>query len=192
MRHHAAGARLVEVDTSRAATAGLLRAKGTTLRAVTPMLFHGILQNVVIPGHVCRDKDGRPAATGHDHGARGVDAVAIFAHGGGDARASLLPLDAPLFVAHAPQDDRRMVAVAANHTFQQVDVFAVDSSQTVLLYDEEAQCVARSQHLGRHRIVRGAIGIATEPLQLFQPVSLQSVGDAAPYARMVLVHIDAL
>ena len=192
MRHHAAGARLVEVDTSRAATAGLLRAKGTTLRVVLAMLFHGILQNVVIPGHVRRDEDGRPAAAGHDHGARGVDAVAIFAHGGGDARASLLPLDAPLFVAHAPQDDGGMVAVAANHALQEVDVLAVHARQAVFLNDQNAQRVAGSQHLRRHGVMGSAVGIAAELLELFQPVGLEGVGDAAPYARMVLVHVHAL
>ena len=190
--HHAAGARLVEVDAARAAARSLFRTKGATLGIVLAVLLHGILQDVVVAGHVGRNQDGGTAAAGHGHQAGRVEAMAILAHGSGDAGAGLLPLDAPLFVAHAPEDDGGMIAVAADHALQEVDVLGVDTRQAVLFNDEDAEAVASVEHLRRHGVVGSAVGIAAELLELLEAVDLQRIGNAAAHTRMVLVHVGPL
>ena len=84
-----------------------------------------------------------------------------------------------------------MVTIATNHALQEVDMLGVDTRQTVLLDDEDAEAVASVQHLRRHGVVGSAIGIAPELLKLLEAINLQSIGDAAANARMVLVHVDA-
>ena len=66
------------------------------------MLVDRILQDVVVSGHIGGNQDVRTAARCHTHGAGGVEAVEIVAHGGCYTCAALFPFNAPFLVAGTP------------------------------------------------------------------------------------------
>ena len=188
---HATVVGIVVVDAARAAAGGLLAAQRDALRIAGAVLLHGILQDVVIACHVHRLYDSGTAAGGGTGQTGGVQAVAELAHGGTDAASVVVPLDAPLLVAHAPEDDRRMVAVAANHLAELVPLVVVDAREAVLLQHEHAQSVAGIQQFGCGGIMTGADGIAAERLQLAQRPLLHGIGHGNTHAGVVLVHVHS-
>ena len=118
--------------------------------------------------------------------------MAVFAHGLGDACSELIPLQSPFFVSDAPQDDRRVVPVAADHASEKLSMFLVDACKAVLLDDEDAETVAYVQQSWSHRVMARAVCVASELLQLHEPPLLECVWDAAAHSGVVLVHVHAL
>ena len=94
--------------------------------------------------------------------AGGIKQAGIFTHGGCNACALNGILHAPLFVAVAPQDNRRVIAVALNHVFQQPQVLGIDARKSVFVNDEYALAVADVELRRRHRVVGCTIGIAAQ------------------------------
>ena len=71
-------------------------------------------------------------------------------------------------------------------------MFLIDAHQTVLVDDEDALAVADVEQGGRHGIVRGTVGVATELFQLLDAPGLQGIRDGSTHAGMVLMEVDAL
>lgn len=114
----------------------------------------------------------------------------MVAHGRHHALALRLPFEPPLFVAHTPGYDRRMVAVAAYHTLKLPDVLGIGSHKTVFLHHKNTKAIASIKHGGSHGIVARTIGIHTHVLQPAQAMGLKSIGDRSPHSGVVLMHVD--
>ena len=155
------------------------------------MLFHRILQNVVVTGDICRDQRSRSSAGGYCHEPCRVEPVAIFPHGCSNPDSPVVPFNCPFFVADTPQDDARVIAVALYHPLQQPDMFPIDPHQPVLLNDQNTQTVAQVKNFRCHRIVARPVGIASELFQLHKPPFLEIVRDGRSYSCMVLMHVHA-
>ena len=80
---------------------------------------------------------------------RGVEPADDGLHLAREARAELVVLDGPLFIAHGPEDDRRVVAVAPHQALQLVAQLGRGAHDAVLADDEHAEAVAGVQQLGR-------------------------------------------
>ena len=85
-----------------------------------------------------------------------------------------------------------MIAVAAYHPLQQAKMLVVDTRQAVLVYHEHSLTVADVEQGWRHRVVRRAVGIAAEFLQLPDTPFHERFRDGSTYTSMILMHIHAL
>ena len=151
--HHAPRARLVEIHSAGAAARGLLAAVSLALRIVGAMLLHRVLKNIVVSGNVNGHEDIWSAARGGSHRARGIETVAVVAHGGSYALSLLVPLYAPLLVGNAPENHARVVAVAHNHVAELTDVIVVDAGKAVFIDNQNAEAVTNVEHGGSHGVV---------------------------------------
>ena len=71
-------------------------------------------------------------------------------------------------------------------------MLGVDAGEAVLVDDEDALAVADVELCRRHGIVRSAIGVAAESLQLADAPCHQCLGQGSPHAGVVLVHVHSL
>ena len=108
------------------------------------------------------------------------------------ARADLGVLDRPFLVAHRPQDDGRMVAVAPHHALELVADLRRGAHHAVLVDDEDAQAVAGVQQLRRGRMVGRADGVDAHGLEHPQPRVVHGVRHRDADAGMVLVVVGAM
>ena len=154
-------------------------------------LINPILNEVVIPRHIYALNNVGPAAGGHRNRTRRVQQMAIGLHGCRHPPAFFRPLNPPLLVAHAPQDNAGMVAVPFHHAPEQPPMFCIDPRKAVFLQHKDAQAVAGVQQFRRSRIVAGADGIYAQFLKLFEPIHLQRVRNGAAHPGMVLVLVYA-
>ena len=188
------GALLVgEIDAARGLSRRFLRAEDDLIRVLRVLLIGLGLLDVVHPGGVDRGGDAAPAAADRrGDEARRIEALRKILHGGGDPGPLDIALNPPLLVADRPDDDRGMVAIAADHRFELAEVIRVDAHQAVLVDDEHAETVAGIEQLRRRRIVGGAVGVAAHRLQLPDAKILQRIGQRRAHAGMVLVVVGPL
>ena len=90
--------------------------------------------------------------------------MSIFSHSSSNPCTLNGILDAPFLVAIAPENDRRMIAIALNHVLQQAQMFCIDTCQSVFIDNEDTFSVTDIQLSRRHGVVGGAIGITSECL----------------------------
>ena len=96
-----------------------------------------------------------------------------------------------LLVANAPDADARVIAVATDLAFPLAQVFRIAAEQPALVHDDHAEVVAGIEQFGRGRIVRGAIGVAAEFLQLGDAKILKRIRQRRADARHVLMIAGA-
>ena len=118
--------------------------------------------------------------------------MAVFAHAFGYTSSEILPLDSPFLVSYAPEYHARVVAVAADHTLKQVDMFLVHASEAVFVDYEEAEAVACVKHCRSHRVVARTVCVASQFLQLHESPLLKTVRYGRTYSGMVLMATDSL
>ena len=104
-------------------------------------------------------------------------------------------------VADAPEDDRRMVAVAAQHDLDFLEaLFVVDQIKVhaavlpliaVFVDDQQPQLVAQVIKLLRHRIVGAAHGVDAELFSAHKAAPPQLDGNSRTESASVVVEIDA-
>ena len=85
-----------------------------------------------------------------------------------------------------------MVAVAEDLLLKPVEVLGVASEQPVLVHDEHAEVVAGFEQLRRRRIVRGAVRVRTDFLQLAIRKYCRRSGNAASDACVILMVARAV
>ncbi len=156
------------------------------------MLVYGILEDVIVSGHIGPLDNLRTAAGGHHHRAGGIQAVNKLRHGGGDSPALVRPFYPPLFVADTPKDNAGMVFVPLYHAPERFQLGRVHAHQARFLHHVHAQGVANVQESLGEGIVGGADGIDTQRLQLFDFPHPKGVRDGHTHTGMVLVQVHAL
>ena len=80
-----------------------------------------------------------------------------------------------------------MIAVAADQLFEPFQMQRVAAQQPVFIHDQHAQAVAGFEQFRRGRIVRRAVGVHADLLQLRDAEILQRIRQRRAHARVVLV-----
>ena len=117
--------------------------------------------------------------------------MAVFTHSFRDAGAEIVPLHSPLFVADAPEDDRRVVTVAADHTAEKLYMFVIHTGQTVLLYHKDSETVASVKSFRSHRVVARTVGIHSYLFEFAQSPFLKFFRDGTADSGHILMHVHA-
>ena len=125
-------------------------------------------------------------------GARAVEPPDQVLRTDGQAGAHRLALHLPLLVADGPHHHAGMVAIAQHQRLQLGPPHAARAHGPRLVQHQHAQAIADLQHLGRRRVVRGAVGVAAHLLEAPDPQLLQGVRDGRAHAGVVLVIAGAL
>ena len=106
-------------------------------------------------------------------------------------RAHFIVLQAPFFVADAPEYYAWVVAVAQYHISQYVKLFLVHAELAALVYNQDAKLVAEVQHCRRSGVVRAAYGVESVLLELLQTVAPKLVWHADTDSGVVQMQVAA-
>ena len=125
------------------------------------------------------------------HGSRARTSRIQFALNGFHALNNHTPLLCSLygrfFVSQTPNDNRRMIPVAANDCLQLAQTFITGAQYTQFIHDQHTQRVASIQDRFRRRIMGGAVCIYSILFQTGDSPRIQLVRNSNPHTGMVLV-----
>ena len=155
-------------------------------------LVHVVLYYVVISHHVEPLYHFGAAGVGHRGVAGGVEQGGMCPHCLGHPAAGDAVFHPPFLVAVAPEDDARVVAVAAYHSPEQAQMLLIHPGKAVLVNNENSFAVADVQQRGCHGVVRSAVGVAAQHLELADAPFLQRVRYGRAHAGMVLMQVYPL
>ena len=97
-----------------------------------------------------------------------------------------------LLVLEAPHEHARVVAVAADQLGEVGEAFIVRLEPAVLVEHEQAVPIAGVEDLGCGRMMRGAVRVAPQLLELRDLVLVHAVGEGDPDPGEVLVAARSL
>ena len=127
---HVSGRSIGEINATRAATRRFFRAISDAVRKTLPLAIHIVLHDIIIPRHIYASDDIRARRSGAGRRPRGIEFVHPTGHSAGNLFAFVGPLYAPFLITNAPEDNRRMVHVSANHLLQYMAFVIIAAKQT--------------------------------------------------------------
>ena len=155
-----------------------------------------VLADVIIPAaHVNDAVDAIERVAlrrGVSHGPRRVERLHKILHRARDVAALRRGLHDEFLVRHAPDADAGVVAVAFDQVLPLAQIFLVAAKQAAFVHDDHAEMIAGIEQFRRGRVVRGAIGVAAEFLQLGHAEILERIRQRRADARHVLVVAGAV
>ena len=188
---HVAARRVVRVNAARADGAALFAADVRLVGMCRVIGVHVVRADVITPAaHLDDFIDARKlVADGRviSHGPRGIEPLDQVLHRCANPFAFGSASGAELLVGQGPDGHARMIPVAADELFEPREMQRVAAQEPVFIHDQQAEPVTGFEQFWCWWIVRGAIGVDSDFLQLGDAEILQRIRQRRAHARVVLV-----